>query len=59
MNLVEDILRGNRRALARLLTFVENEREGVEQALAALFLHTGHAHIIGITGAPGTGKAPW
>jgi LAO/AO transport system kinase len=55
--LADAVLQGDRRALARLLTYVENEREGVEQALAALFLHTGHAHIIGVTGAPGTGKS--
>jgi LAO/AO transport system kinase len=40
-----------------MLTNVENEREGVEQALAALFPHTGRAYIIGVTGAPGTGKS--
>jgi LAO/AO transport system kinase len=55
--LVEALLRGERRALARLLTIVENEREGVEVALAALFPHTGKAWVIGITGAPGTGKS--
>ena len=55
--LVDALLRGDRRALARLLTIVENEREGVEQALAALFPHTGHAWVIGVTGAPGTGKS--
>ena len=54
---VERVLNGDRRALARLLTDVENEREGAEQALAALFSHTGHAWVIGVTGAPGTGKS--
>jgi LAO/AO transport system kinase len=55
--LVEDVRKGSRRALARLLTMVENEREGVESALADLFIHTGNAWVIGITGAPGTGKS--
>lgn len=55
--LVEAVLAGSRRALARLLTEIENEREGVDQALAALFPHTGQAWIIGVTGAPGTGKS--
>ena len=54
---VQQVLNGDRRALARLLTSVENEREGAEQALAALFPHTGRAWVIGITGAPGTGKS--
>jgi LAO/AO transport system kinase len=56
-DLVQAVLEGNRRALARLLTIIENESEGAEQALATLFPHTGHARIIGITGAPGTGKS--
>ncbi len=55
--LVDELLQGNRRALARLLTFVENERAGVEEALSALFPHTGRARIVGVTGAPGTGKS--
>lgn len=55
--LTQGVLSGNRRALARLLTYVENEREGVDEALAALFPHTGKAWIIGVTGAPGTGKS--
>lgn len=54
---IQKVLDGNRRALARMLTLVENEREGYEDALAALFPHTGKAWIIGITGAPGTGKS--
>ena len=55
--LATQILQGDRRALARLLTIVENAREGGDDALAALFSHTGHAHIIGITGPPGAGKS--
>jgi LAO/AO transport system kinase len=57
LELVQRLLNGDRRALARLLSSVENEREGVEQALAALFPHTGRAWVVGITGAPGTGKS--
>lgn len=56
-DLVAQLLAGDRRALARLLTQVENEQPGVMDTLAALFPHTGQAHIIGITGAPGTGKS--
>jgi LAO/AO transport system kinase len=55
--LVEPLRAGNRRALARLLTAIENGRDGVEDALAALFPHTGRAWVVGITGAPGTGKS--
>ncbi len=56
-NLVEKLLDGSRRALARMLTIVENERPGMQESLAALFPHTGKAWVIGITGAPGTGKS--
>lgn len=57
MSLAESVLQGNRLALARLLTQVENESpEGVEE-LKRLFPYTGKAHIVGVTGAPGTGKS--
>lgn len=57
MSLGDQILQGDRLALARLLTQIENEApEGLE-TLGALFAHTGRAHIVGVTGAPGTGKS--
>lgn len=57
IELVNSLLAGDRRSLARLLTAIENERPGVESALAALFSSTGRAWVIGVTGAPGTGKS--
>lgn len=57
IELVQPLIEGNRRALARLLTAIENEREGVQDALALLFSRTGRAWVIGITGSPGTGKS--
>lgn len=57
MSLTESILEGNRLALARLLTQVENDSPEGRAALAELFPHTGNAHLIGVTGAPGTGKS--
>lgn len=54
---IDDVLSGNRRALARLLTLVENEDASAPRLLAELFTHTGKAWVIGITGAPGTGKS--
>ncbi|MGW8251792.1 MAG: ArgK/MeaB family GTPase, partial [Anaerolineales bacterium] len=57
MDLAQLILEGSRLALARTLTLVENDQLEGEQALNALFAHTGKAHLIGITGAPGTGKS--
>ena len=51
------ILNGERLPLTRALTQIENNTvEGLE-LLEALFPHTGKAHLIGVTGAPGTGKS--
>ncbi len=57
MSLTDAVLEGNRLALARLLTQVENDLPEGRAALAELFPHTGRAHLIGVTGAPGTGKS--
>ncbi len=57
MALTESVLQGNRLALARLLSQVENDLPEGRAALAELFAHTGHSHLVGVTGAPGTGKS--
>ncbi|MBT3321828.1 MAG: methylmalonyl Co-A mutase-associated GTPase MeaB [Anaerolineae bacterium] len=57
MNLSQALLNQNRLALTRLLTQVENNTKQGREALNELFPHTGKAHLIGITGAPGTGKS--
>ncbi len=56
-NLAREVLAGNRRALARALTRAENNNNEGGPLLAALYPHTGNAHIIGITGPPGSGKS--
>ena len=57
MELVARLLAGDRRAVARLITLIENDGPEAQAALAALYPYTGRAHIVGITGAPGTGKS--
>ncbi|HKG53913.1 MAG TPA: methylmalonyl Co-A mutase-associated GTPase MeaB [Anaerolineales bacterium] len=57
MLLTKSIVEGNRLALSRLLTQVENDSAEGRAGLAELFQHTGKAHLIGVTGAPGTGKS--
>ncbi len=47
---------GDRRALARLLTAIENRTAMAEQALRRLYPRAGRAHLVGITGPPGAGK---
>jgi LAO/AO transport system kinase len=57
MSLTEQILAGNRRAIARLITQIENKQPEAQTILAEIYPHTGRAHLVGVTGAPGTGKS--
>jgi LAO/AO transport system kinase len=57
LELAEGTLAGDRRALARLLTAVENRTAVAETALRRLHPAAGAAHLVGITGAPGAGKS--
>jgi LAO/AO transport system kinase len=56
-DLISKLLNGNTRAAARLITIVENDIEAAEQVVNSIYQHTGRAYILGITGAPGTGKS--
>ena len=57
MSLTNSVLEGNRLSISRLLTQVENNSPESRTVLAKLFPHTGKSHLIGVTGAPGTGKS--
>src|SRR5260221_2519008 len=57
MIFTQSVLEGQRLSISRLLTQVENDSAEGSSALAELFPHTGKAHLIGVTGAPGTGKS--
>jgi len=57
MDIAERVLRGDRRAVARLISMIEDSDPAAPEALAALHAHTGKAHIIGVTGPPGAGKS--
>ncbi|MFW6082589.1 MAG: methylmalonyl Co-A mutase-associated GTPase MeaB [Chloroflexota bacterium] len=57
MDLVTKALNGNRLALARLISMIEDEHPGAKDALTALYHHTGRAHVVGVTGPPGSGKS--
>ncbi|HLX57473.1 MAG TPA: methylmalonyl Co-A mutase-associated GTPase MeaB [Ktedonobacteraceae bacterium] len=56
-NIVERLLNGDRRALARMVTLIENDTPVARRYLAELHLHAGKGHIVGVTGAPGAGKS--
>jgi LAO/AO transport system kinase len=57
MKLVDRVLKKDRRALAKLITLVENDAAEAYEALRTLHAHTGKAHVIGVTGPPGGGKS--
>jgi LAO/AO transport system kinase len=55
--MVDEITQGNRRAVARGISLVENEEAESQSLLHELFRHTGKGYRVGITGPPGAGKS--
>jgi LAO/AO transport system kinase len=55
--LVERMLRGDRLALARLITHVENRTDAVPAIMKAVHARIAHAYVLGVTGPPGAGKS--
>jgi LAO/AO transport system kinase len=56
-SIVDKVLAGDIRTVARLIRDIDDGVPEVRQHLKALYLHTGRAHVIGITGSPGVGKS--
>ena len=56
-DLVDGARAGQARAVARLVSLVEDESPLLRPVMAALAPHTGRAHVVGLTGAPGVGKS--
>lgn len=54
---MSDAREGRPRAVARLISLVEDAHPALREVMAALAPHTGGAHVVGITGAPGVGKS--
>ena len=57
MGLIDEMLAGNPRALAQLITLVENDEQARQKILARIYPFTGQAQLIGFTGSPGIGKS--
>lgn len=57
MNIKERLLKGDKRACARLITMLENNDEEAINIIKELYPYSGNAYVIGITGAPGSGKS--
>ncbi|HEX9647622.1 MAG TPA: methylmalonyl Co-A mutase-associated GTPase MeaB [Alphaproteobacteria bacterium] len=56
-DLVARVLAGETRALARMITYAETGDEAARPLLAEVYRHGGRAHLVGITGVPGSGKS--
>lgn len=57
MNIEERILKGDKRACARLITMLENNDQEAMNIVKKFYKHTGRAYVIGVTGPPGSGKS--
>lgn len=55
--LLEDITAGDQRALARAISIIEDRRNGYRDLVSALHHESTGAHVIGVTGSPGSGKS--
>jgi LAO/AO transport system kinase len=55
--LVSEVLAGDQRALARVLSKIEDRTPGYRAILSALYEHTGSTPVLGVTGSPGAGKS--
>ncbi len=56
-SLVDGVRAGDARAIGRAISALEDHEPGAEELVRELFPHTGKAFLIGLTGAPGTGKS--
>jgi len=57
MEILREIIKGNRRAVAKLISLVEDDFTQAEVVLKQIYPYTGQALVIGITGPPGVGKS--
>jgi LAO/AO transport system kinase len=57
LDIAKELLAGNRLALSKAITAIENEYEEATDIMRQLYPHTGHAYVLGITGPPGAGKS--
>jgi LAO/AO transport system kinase len=55
--LTKRVLAGDRRAVSKAISFVENKEDDYSTLLREIYPHTGRASVVGVTGPPGTGKS--
>ncbi|MAH83452.1 MAG: methylmalonyl Co-A mutase-associated GTPase MeaB [Rhodospirillaceae bacterium TMED8] len=56
-SLLDRVLKGETRAMARMMSFAESSRDDHRVHLGSLYKYAGHAHVVGLTGVPGSGKS--
>jgi LAO/AO transport system kinase len=57
MDLAQELIKGNHRAIARAISLAENNRSAAQKMMKKIFPGTGKSLVIGITGSPGSGKS--
>lgn len=57
MDIAKNVLDGQKLAISRAISFIENGTDEATEIIKKLYSHTGKAHVIGITGPPGAGKS--
>lgn len=57
MDIVDRLIKGDKRACARLITNIENNHKDIYENLKKIYAYSGNAYVIGITGPPGAGKS--
>ena len=57
MDLLSDLKKGRRGAIAKAITIIENDQNGAKKILKKIFKETGNSMVIGITGPAGAGKS--
>lgn len=55
--LIDGVLKGDHRFIAKTITLIENDLPESQKIVSSLYSHSGKAHMVGITGPPGSGKS--
>lgn len=57
MDLAQELIKGNHRAIARAISLAENNRSAAQEMMKKIFPSTGKSLVVGVTGPPGSGKS--